>query len=194
MKIFENINILGIILKTLKLYNRYILRCIKNQKLLEILIKSLIQTKRIIKGHKNGITALVLNTDNHLLTGSYDSTIKVWNTSTFKCIKILKGHTSFITALSTVKPDGNFISASNDLTIRIWSDYNCIKIVKAASTPSNSILTISYYEVLLCITCRAIGLSLSTYEIDNGWFHGSTINRVIHLEDNKLASASWDTT
>ena len=42
-----------------------------------------------------GGSAVGLNPDGHkIVSGSYDSTIRVWNVDTGECILTLKGHTS----------------------------------------------------------------------------------------------------
>ncbi|KAI1003953.1 putative E3 ubiquitin ligase complex SCF subunit [Podosphaera aphanis] len=73
---------------------------------------------KIFKGHTNGVTCLQLG-DNILATGSYDSTIKIWNIDTGECIRTLVGHTCGIRALQF--DDQKLISGSLDKTVRIWN-------------------------------------------------------------------------
>ncbi|KAI2613234.1 WD40 repeat-like protein [Hypoxylon sp. NC1633] len=68
--------------------------------------------------HTNGITALQFD-DNILATGSYDSTIKLWDIEKGNVIRTLHGHTMGIRALQF--DDRMLVSASLDGTVKIWN-------------------------------------------------------------------------
>ncbi|KAK0717668.1 sulfur controller-2 protein [Lasiosphaeria miniovina] len=71
-----------------------------------------------LKGHTNGVTCLQLD-DNILASGSYDATIKIWNTETGEEIRTLRGHEKGIRTLQF--DDSKLISGSLDNTIKIWN-------------------------------------------------------------------------
>lgn len=76
---------------------------------------------RILKGeHTNGITCLqLLGETNTLATGSYDSTIKIWDTNTGSVIRTLRGHTR---GVRTLQYDNKIlVSGSLDHTVKIWN-------------------------------------------------------------------------
>lgn len=73
---------------------------------------------KTFRGHTNGVMCLQFD-DNILATGSYDSTIKIWNIETGECIRTLRGHTSGIRALQF--DDTKLISGSLDRTLRVWN-------------------------------------------------------------------------
>jgi len=64
----------------------------------------------------------------YIISGSYDSTIKIWDISTFKLVSILEAHTSSVTSVTvssvfntTNKFEKQYIiSGSKDRTIKIW--------------------------------------------------------------------------
>ncbi|KAI4859308.1 WD40 repeat-like protein [Hypoxylon rubiginosum] len=68
--------------------------------------------------HTNGITALQFD-DNMLVTGSYDSKIKLWDIEKGEVIRTLHGHTMGIRALQF--DDRMLVSASLDGTVKIWN-------------------------------------------------------------------------
>jgi F-box/WD-40 domain protein MET30 len=73
---------------------------------------------KIFRGHTNGVMCLQFD-DNILATGSYDSTIKIWDIDTGECIRSLRGHTSGIRTLQF--DDTKLISGSMDKTLRVWN-------------------------------------------------------------------------
>ena len=80
--------------------------------------------------HTMSVDALVALNDDLLVSGSYDSTIKVWDVrsggglvKTFD--KFNRGHTRAVTCLSRVgsvggEEEGHFASGSEDQTVKTW--------------------------------------------------------------------------
>ena len=73
---------------------------------------------KTFKGHDNGVTCLQFD-HNILATGSYDSTVKIWNIETGEVIRTLRGHTGTVRTLQF--DDGKLITGSFDKTIKIWN-------------------------------------------------------------------------
>lgn len=74
---------------------------------------------KIFRGHTNGVTAIDILDDKILASGSYDSTIKIWDLDTGNELRTLQGHTRGIRSLQL--DDSKLISASLDHTIKIWN-------------------------------------------------------------------------
>ncbi|KAL3417424.1 sulfur controller-2 [Phlyctema vagabunda] len=73
---------------------------------------------KVFRGHTNGITCLQFD-DNILATGSYDTTIKIWDMDTGECLRTLRGHTSGLRTLQF--DETKLISGSLDSNIRVWN-------------------------------------------------------------------------
>ena len=73
---------------------------------------------KVFRGHANGVMCLQFD-DNILATGSYDSTIKIWDIETCKEIRTLQGHESGIRALQF--DDTKLISGSMDRSLKVWN-------------------------------------------------------------------------
>lgn len=75
-------------------------------------------TIKTFKGHKNGVTCLQFDS-NVLATGSYDTTIKIWDVEKGEELRTLRGHTCAVRTLQF--DDSKLISGSLDKTIKIWN-------------------------------------------------------------------------
>ncbi|KAL9593613.1 MAG: hypothetical protein Q9219_007472 [cf. Caloplaca sp. 3 TL-2023] len=73
---------------------------------------------KVFRGHSNGVMCLQFD-DRILATGSYDSTIKIWDLETCEEIRTLKGHTSGIRCLQFDKT--KLISGSLDQSLKVWN-------------------------------------------------------------------------
>ena len=89
---------------------------------------------QVLKGHTGPIAKLsylsISKDSTKIISGSEDETIKIWemkspSTYEFKCINTLKGHGGTVNLFALINNneginEGKFVSAANDLSIRIW--------------------------------------------------------------------------
>jgi WD40 repeat protein len=74
----------------------------------------------------------------HVVSGSYDKTLRVWDLATGQTKMTLRGHTSDVEAVA-VTPDGrHVVSVSNDETLRVW-DLTARLVVVIWSIPSSAV-------------------------------------------------------
>jgi len=76
-----------------------------------------------LHGHTEWVTSVAYSPEGtHIVSGSWDRTIRVWNATTGQCVAgPLQGHTSSVTSIA-YSPDGTYIvSGSWDNTIRVWN-------------------------------------------------------------------------
>ena len=76
---------------------------------------------RTLVGHKHIVSAIAITPDGkHIVSGSGDGTIKIWDFKTGNELKTITGHNGSISAVA-ITPDGKYIvSSSEDKTIKIW--------------------------------------------------------------------------
>lgn len=87
-----------------------------------------------LEGHQSHVTALKFSGQgDHLVSGSNDCMLKLWNVATGQLENTLeRGHSLGINAL-TWSPDSNFIvSCSDDKTIKLWSPHmgSCLRTLE----------------------------------------------------------------
>ncbi|XP_030636039.1 phospholipase A-2-activating protein isoform X2 [Chanos chanos] len=78
-----------------------------------------------LKGHKNTVCALSAGKFGTLLSGSWDTTAKVWLNE--KCMMTLQGHTAAVWAAVILPEQGLMLTGSADKTIKLWKAGRCEK-------------------------------------------------------------------
>jgi WD40 repeat protein len=87
------------------------------------------------------ITSNISSSNTFLISGSYDKSIKIWDTkNNFKCLFTLTDHMGFILNLIILQ-DGNLASSSSDGLIKIWDTKNNFNIIKNITIQSNKNLS-----------------------------------------------------
>ncbi|KAL1518386.1 hypothetical protein ABEB36_002017 [Hypothenemus hampei] len=77
-----------------------------------------IRTPKMLKGHDDHVITCLQFSDNKIVSGSDDNTLKVWSAVTGKCLRTLVGHTG---GVWSSQMSGNIIiSGSTDRTLKVW--------------------------------------------------------------------------
>lgn len=74
---------------------------------------------KVLIDHQYGVKCLLELHNSNIASGSYDTTIKIWNGKTYQCITTLHGHTQVVMCLIQLTND-DLVSAAGDL-IKIWN-------------------------------------------------------------------------
>ncbi|XP_076263764.1 F-box and WD-40 domain protein 7 isoform X2 [Rhynchophorus ferrugineus] len=77
-----------------------------------------IRAPKLLKGHDDHVITCLQFSDNKIVSGSDDNTLKVWSAITGKCLRTLVGHTG---GVWSSQMSGNIIiSGSTDRTLKVW--------------------------------------------------------------------------
>ena len=79
-------------------------------------------TAQTLIGHTSYVQSVSWSPDGkHIVSGSLDNTVRIWNAQSGTCIHTLTGHTSGIHSVSWSHDSSMIASGSDDKTIKIWS-------------------------------------------------------------------------
>lgn len=145
-------------------------------------------------GHTDGVACLQFNRK-YLISGLYDSTIKIWNVVTGECIRTLAGHLKGVRALAF--DSQKLITGGLDSTIKVWNYHTgqCISTYRGHDDAVSSIdfCNKTIVSGLTDCTIKVWHVDLRTCYTLRG--HTDCINCVkIHEPSNTVFSASDDTT
>ncbi|CAG0912560.1 unnamed protein product [Notodromas monacha] len=80
-----------------------------------------LQTAKVLRGHDDHVITCLQFSDNRIISGSDDSTLKVWSVATGRgtCLMTLVGHTGGV--WSCQMAGSIVVSGSTDRTLRVWN-------------------------------------------------------------------------
>jgi WD40 repeat protein len=74
-----------------------------------------------LEGHTAAVYSAAYTPDGkNIVTGSFDSTVKIWDASTRKAIKTLEGHTGLVLSVALDPAGKRIVTGSLDKSARIW--------------------------------------------------------------------------
>jgi WD40 repeat protein len=144
-----------------------------------------------LQGHRGAIQCSSF-ANKTFITGSVDTTIKIWDLQTKSCLHTLQGHTQPL--LGLVHRDNMLASCAGDGTIRIWDLTNghCIRVLNNHTHSYDLILKdnflISSSGCYVKVWDWNTGAHLSTYQ-----GHTNEI-KCMAFWKNILVTGSWDCT
>ncbi|KAI5961168.1 sconB [Candida pseudojiufengensis] len=145
-------------------------------------------------GHTDGITCLQFNRK-YLMTGSYDTTIKIWKIETGECVKTLTGHTKGVRSL--VFDNQKLITGGLDSTIKVWN-YHTGQCIATYRGHDDAVVSVDFSNK--SIVSGSADHTVRVWHVDSRTCytlrgHTDWVNCVkIHPGSNTIFSASDDTT
>ncbi|XP_032873705.1 phospholipase A-2-activating protein [Amblyraja radiata] len=102
----------------------------------------------ILKGHKNTVCSLSAGKFGTLLSGSWDTTSKVWLNE--KCLMTLQGHTAAVWAVKILPEQGFMLTGSADKTIKMWKAGRCERTFTGHNDCVRGLAILNELEFLSC--------------------------------------------
>ncbi|MBF0516940.1 MAG: WD40 repeat domain-containing protein, partial [Nitrospirae bacterium] len=76
---------------------------------------------RTLEGHSGRITSLAAGARGpYVVSAGSDSTIRIWNITTGKCLTTMSGHEGAINHIAKLDNSSHILTSSEDMTIRLW--------------------------------------------------------------------------
>lgn len=157
--------------------------------------------RRIFRGHQDLVTSICMNREgSFLVSGSWDRTIRIWDTHNGQCLRVLHGHQDFLSSVCLTPDEKRIISGSGDGTVRVWNVQTgqCLQtwqahdkpVATVACHPNGTIVASGSKDKTIRLWDLATHQCLHTLE-----GHQKVINSVCFQADGtRLVSGAWDNT
>lgn len=108
-----------------------------------------------MRGHTTQVSCIAFLGNGQMISGSYDTTLRIWDISTGQCLKTLTQNKGPLACLA-VLPNGQVVSVSHETnhtdTLKIWRDVStsrCLNIMTWHTERIHSIVALSNNEVVV---------------------------------------------
>jgi WD40 repeat protein len=95
-----------------------------------------------LEGHGGSVRSVAFSHDgSHVVSGSNDSTVKIWDASSGACVKTLEGHSDWVSSVAFSRDGSQVVLGSDDNTVKIWdaSSGACHKTLEGHSEGVSSV-------------------------------------------------------
>ena len=149
------------------------------------------------EGHSSTVNCIIILPDGRVVSGSSDSSLRVWDPSTGQCLQSLEGHSASVRCVA-VLPDGRVVSGSKDSSLLVWdpSTGQCLLSLEGHSGSVSCVAVLPDGRVVsgswdssLRVWDPSTGQCLQSLE-----GHSGSVNCVAVLPDGRVVSGSNDST
>lgn len=150
---------------------------------------------KTFKGHTEGVLCCQFDNNKLLMTGSYDKTVKIWNTDTGELIRTLTGHEMGVKSL--VFDDQKLITGGLDATIKVWN-WRTGECISSYPGHREGVISVDFLDKL--IVSGSADKTVKVWHVDTRTCytlrgHSDWVTCVkIHPKSRTLFSASDDST
>jgi WD40 repeat protein len=156
---------------------------------------------RTLQGHINSVTGLAVTPDgHHLVSGSQDKTLRVWDLATGESKRTMQGHAAGVTSVAVTRDGRQAVSGSHDKTLRVWDlatgqlkrafQGHNDSVTAVAVTPDGQRVVSSSYDRTIRVWDLAMGESIRTLQ-----GHTASVTAVAVTPDGRqIVSGSRDRT
>lgn len=159
------------------------------------------QEIKTLIGHREEVNIIKTLSDDRIVSGSGDMTLRIWDSNTGNCLHILRGHTSYISEIA-ILPDDRIVSGEGqggNGNIRIWNPDTgiCEKILADNMGLISSIIVLNNDEIA---NITQEDNDIRIWNINNGILrikllgHTNYIYQLEKYSKNQIISASHDGT
>lgn len=150
---------------------------------------------KTFKGHTEGVLCCQFDNNKLLMTGSYDKTVKIWNTDTGELIRTLTGHEMGVKSLAF--DDQKLITGGLDATIKVWN-WRTGECISSYPGHREGVISVDFLDKL--IVSGSADKTVKVWHVDTRTCytlrgHSDWVTCVkIHPKSKTLFSASDDST
>jgi WD40 repeat protein len=148
-----------------------------------------------LDGHEEPVTSLAIAPGGRLLSGSSDSTVRLWNPVSGQELARFLGHTDRVSAVGAFTDGLRFVSGSEDGTVGLWKlderselllEGHARAVTSLAFRPDGERLTSASLDGTLRVWRPGSGELLETIPI------GMEVASVVYLSRDEIAFGPWD--
>ena len=151
-----------------------------------------------LEGHTDTVSSLAQLKEDHLISGSYDFTIKIWDIkNNYTCLQTLvQDNCKINSILGDSTNESNIIVAGNDGTVSVW-DVNTHKRIlnqKKSENPISLIIPLQSNDKVAAVSNSSIYIlkKPDMYLVATMLNHKSRIGSIVQLKDGRIVSVSID--
>jgi WD40 repeat protein len=148
--------------------------------------------------HTRPVLALAISGDGHIVSGSEDGTIRIWDITTGRCSLVLKGHMGGVAAVDISEDSRLVLSGSRNGHVNVWDAATGMRI-KRFDTPSKNGIPWVKFSPDTRYAAAPVGRTVeiwstatwtSTHTLEGGYMSSETAT--FSLNGQYIASASYD--